>query len=132
MNDFGRLRKLVELAFSGIAAAVLGLSLLATCEPQAIVAGSGALVAAVGIFGLLAWLGCKRNAEGESDQPPPAKRQTRVFWLGVALTLAPGLLYFYLRYGMARFDPQAAVFLSVPVVAAGLGCIGLSFWPCDK
>jgi hypothetical protein len=34
---------------------------------------------------------------------------------------------------MVRFDPQAAIFLSVPVLAAGLSCIGLSFWsPSEK
>ena len=41
------------------------------------------------------------------------------------MTLAPGLLYFYLRFAMSRFDPLLLLFVSVPLLIAGLGCTGI-------
>jgi hypothetical protein len=84
------------------------------------------------VFGFVGWTYKEKAAHPGSDQPPRAEDQTRVFWLGIALTLSPGLLYFYLRYAMNRFDPLAVIFVSVPLLVAGLGCITLSLWQATK
>jgi len=105
--------------------------LIITGEMQSIVAGSGALLAATLVFGFLGWSfasGKSTLSHSKDGQPHKEGSPAQVVWLGIALTLLPGLLYFYLRYAMTRFDPNAVIFLSVPLLIAGLGCIGVGLW----
>ncbi len=127
--------KLIKLIAGGLSAVAVGLALIATGEPQAIVAGSGALLAATLVFGFLYWANSSSKGNGVravAEEPPETKGRARVLWLGIGLTLLPGLLYFYLRYSLDRFDPMAIGFVIVPLVIAGLGCIGVGLWSATK
>jgi hypothetical protein len=131
-EEFGEVYKFVKLVASGAMALIVGLVLIATGEPQAILAGSGALLAAALIFGFLRWAGKGHTVRAEGEGPAEAKSPAWGVWLGIGLTLLPGLLYFYLRYSLDRFDPVAMAFVSVPLVIAGLGCVGVSLWSATK
>jgi hypothetical protein len=61
-------------------------------------------------------------------RPADDQRRGRLLWLGILLVLLPGLLYLYLRHSMPQFDLAAVVFLSVPILVAGLGCLAAGVW----
>jgi hypothetical protein len=131
MNDFTQAYRLVRIAGGGVVAFLLGLVLIITGDLQSIVAGSGAIVAAVVLFGFLIWTFAAAkpmHTSPDAAESSMLDNSTRVIWLGLGLTLVPGLLYFYLRFAMSRFDPKAVVFVSVPLLISGLGCMGKGLW----
>ena len=135
MEDPVHVYRVVKLAVGGIASLVLGIGLILTGELQSIVAGSGVLLASVLIFGFLGWAFASNKgtvAHPEEGQPPEAESQVRVVWLGIALTLLSGLMYFYLRYAMTGFDPMTICFVNGPLLIAGLGCIGVALGSAIK
>jgi hypothetical protein len=134
MHGVGQAYRLFKLTATGIVALILGIAQVATGERQGIVGGSGALLAAAVIFGLIGWSIFRKGEPAGTDaaQPPEAERHTRVLWLGISLTLLPGLLWLYLRYSMDPFDPGAAIFVGVPLLIAGIGCLGIGLWSAIK
>jgi drug/metabolite transporter (DMT)-like permease len=135
MGDPVHAYRLVKLAVGGFASILVGIGLIATGESQSIVAGSGVLLAAGSIFGFLGWAfasdkaGIRRPEDGKA---PEVESWVRVVWLGIALTLLSGVMYFYLRYAMTDLDPMALLFVNVPLLLAGLCCIGVGFWSAIK
>lgn len=135
VENFLQAYGLIKIIAGEVAAVIVGLGLIATGEPPAIVAGIGTLLAATLVFGSLRWVGLfgkDPTVRTKAEEPDTTKGQARVFWLGIALTLLPGLLYLYLRYSMDRFDAGAMVFVSVPLLIAGLGCVGMSLRSATK
>ena len=107
---------------------LLGLGLIIGGDLQSMVAGAGAIVAAAVLFGFLAWSSGSAGmdaSQADAGESSEMDRPTRLIWLGIGLSLAPGLLYFYLRFTMSRFDPVVMLFAGVPLLFAGFGCAAI-------
>jgi hypothetical protein len=134
MDVLSKLYKLLKLAATGVLALVLGVALVAEGDQQGIVGGCGALLVAAVVFTFIGWVVCRKpyGAGCAAGQVPVPGKQSGILWLGILLTLAPGLLYLYLRYAMYRFDLTAATVLSVPMLVGGLGCIAAGLWGLSR
>ena len=128
MEQSQRVIRLLKVGVGCVAALIVGIIQIATGEFQAIVSGSGAILAAVVVLGVIAYLSRKPTLEKSPDELREAEKPIGTIWLGIALTLLPGILYFYLKHAMTRFDINAIAFVSGPILFAGLACIGLGSW----
>jgi hypothetical protein len=131
MGDIGKIYKLLKLSATGVLALVLGVAQVATGERQGIVSGIGSLLVAAVVFGFIGYvlLPRKERPQPAVEEPSAAEKRSRLLWVGILLSVAPGLLYLYLHYSTDRVDLGAVVFLGIPMLVAGLVCIGASLWP---
>jgi len=72
--------------------------------------------------------GLRWEPDESAAQSNPRRNWYRMFWLGILLALAPGLLYLYFSVAMVQFHPGAVVFLGVPIMLAGIACIVRALW----
>lgn len=126
--------RLLRLAAAGVLATVLGVCLLASGGQDGIVGGVGALFAGAIILGFVGYVGIRGvRMPGPGVVPGgSAGKGSKLLWAGILITLSPGLMYLYLRAAAYRQSEGATIFLSVPLMLAGLVMMGLGFWSITR
>ncbi len=131
MREILLIYRLLRFGIGGVAAIVLGVSLILAGDSQSIITGCGTILVGVVVFGFLIWASAsakRASVPVDSAQPDNAASPVRLIWLGIGLAMVPGLLYFYMRATMSRFDPGAVIFLSVPLLISAIGCTVIGLW----
>lgn len=130
----GKVYKLLKLAGTGLFTLIVGIIQVSSGESRDIVAGSGALLVSAIVFVMVGWVLFRKRKAPASDgvRPTDQKTKGKLLWLGIFLVLLPGLMYLYLRYTMLDFKSDAVVFVSIPSLIAGLGCLVASVWPSRR
>lgn len=137
--------KFIGLGIAGLLAMGLGIFFLLSGDAQMRQAGGGALAAGVMIFGFFCW-GTYRmlnqkpipedvvvpNATAEDEVVPEGMTMRQLFILGLCLCLGSPLMYLYLQATVDNGAASAGLVLLVPLILAGLGCMGISVWRLKK
>jgi hypothetical protein len=121
----------VKMTIGGVVTFILGIVLILTGDTPSVVTGVGTILASLVSFALLGLntfnKGPASVAIAALDEASQLQHPKRVIWLGIALILAAGLLYLYLKYTMSPFDSGAMIFVNLPLLIAGLICLGVGF-----
>jgi hypothetical protein len=128
LREVSKLFKLLKLAVPGGAIAGLGITEIITGEKQGIIAGFGALVAALMIFGMMGYILFRKNQVEVTVEKKltSGSRNVGLLWLGILFTLLSGLLYLWLHFSMSYVENRADVVVpSILLLIPGLGFIGL-------
>jgi hypothetical protein len=126
IGEIKRTTSMAKLAGAGIISLVIGLPMVFSGDKQSMIAGAGATCAGVAIFVLIFAAEIWR-----SRRPAPSTHKseaTGIIWTGIALTLIPIPIYYYLKTAMPLFEPEKAVIPCVAILAAGVGCIGIGLF----